>query len=778
MAGRRGGRLGEILVSEGKVSPGQLREALELQRADGRDLGEILVSLGHVLPADLARALAKRLKLDFVVLSELKEGEFDPAALRGFDEATLRRYPALPLRFEGDRLVVAMSDPNDILALEDLRLIARRELRPVVVTPEDLEGALDHLFGADREGETPGAGETSEEPGATAATEQLEGAPGLGESVGAGEGPAAYVAEATEGARAVEEVRAAYGPRSRLVGLGAARIGDILVADGVISEGQLAEALERQREDRREIGKILLSLGYVGKADLARALARRLRLDYVELTERDVDRGVAMLVDGKVQRRYGVVPLRMEGNRLVVAMSDPTNVQALEDLALITGLPVTPVVASEDEIRQVHAKLFAITEEVSEFLEEAGREALSEGDVGEIALGEHTPDEAPIIRLVSSILQQAVGDGASDVHVEPRARELVVRMRVDGVLREVMSIPPKLQSGVIARLKIVANLDIAERRVPQDGRFSVRLGGQKLDLRVASLPTVYGEKIVLRLLDTAGAAVELTELGFSSEVYGRYEEVFRRPYGTILVTGPTGSGKSTTLYATLNELNTPERNIITVEDPVEYRMSGVNQIQTNPRAGLTFASALRSILRADPDVLMVGEIRDRETAKIAVEAALTGHLVLATLHTNDAPGALNRLTDMGVEPFLTASAVDCVIAQRLARRLCESCKEPVDADPTILAGLNFPTELMPDEPRFHRAVGCGRCGGTGYRGRIGVYELMIVGDAIREMILRRDSAREIARVAEGEGMVRLRDDGLLKAARGLTTVEEVLRTVV
>jgi len=390
------------------------------------------------------------------------------------------------------------------------------------------------------------------------------------------------------------------------------------------------------------------------------------------------------------------------------------------------------------------------------------------------------PDEAPIIRLVSAILTQAVGDGASDIHIEPQAREVAVRMRVDGVLRAAMSIPAKLQSGVVARFKIVANLDIAEKRVPQDGRFSVKLGGKRVDLRVASLPTVYGEKIVLRLLDTSNATVELTKLGFARKMYERYEDVFRRPYGTVLVTGPTGSGKSTTLYATLNELNTPEKNIITVEDPVEFRMKGVNQIQTNPRAGLTFASALRSILRADPDVVMIGEIRDLDTAKIAIEAALTGHLVLATLHTNSAPAAVSRLTDMGIEPFLTSSAVDCVIAQRLARRLCENCKVPVEIEREILESMEFPFELLNDgdQLQFHKGVGCDRCGGSGYRGRVGLYELMVLDEEIRSLVLRRASTDEIAHLAERQGMIRLREDGLLKAAQGMTTVEEIFRTVV
>ncbi len=567
----------------------------------------------------------------------------------------------------------------------------------------------------------------------------------------------------------------------RRVETGGGKLVEVLISENKITPEQLEEARAAQRERGGDLGEALLSLGYASRADLARALARRLRLDYVEITEKDVERQAASLVDRRVLRKHGALPLRVEDGRLVVAMSDPTNFYALEDLAMLSGHPVRPVVALEDEIRRVFDRAFSIGQEVSEILEEAADDSSIE-DSTEVELGvDAGPEEAPIVRVVSAILQRAVGESASDIHVEPRAKELTVRLRVDGVLREVMSVPPKLQAGVIARLKILGNLDIAERRVPQDGRFSVKSGGQKIDLRVASLPTVFGEKVVLRLLDTSSVEANLTKLGFAGRDLERFEAIYRRPYGAVLVTGPTGSGKSTTLYATLAELNTPEKNIITVEDPVEYRMRGINQIQVNPKAGLTFASGLRSILRADPDVVMIGEIRDFETAKISVEAALTGHLVLATLHTNDAPAAVTRLTDMGVEPFLTASAVDCVIAQRLARRLCERCKEPVEIERELLEAMNFPFGLLPEgeEPGFHKTAGCDRCGGTGYKGRVGIYEMMVVNDEIREMVLRRVSAGELSRAAEQEaGMVRLREDGLLKAARGMTTIEEVLRTVV
>ena len=556
------------------------------------------------------------------------------------------------------------------------------------------------------------------------------------------------------------------------------KITDVLVYQGKVSEEQVRLALEAQKNNpRQDLGKILLSLGFISGADLAQAQAQRLGLDYVELYEKDFDRDVVALVPERVLRKHGAIPLRISRTRhLVVAMSDPSNLYALEDLRIISGYQITPVVAAEDEIRNMQAKLFATGERITKILEEAAEAGL--GDDEELDLGiEAGPDERPIVRLVSSVLQHAVGDGASDVHIEPQAREVTVRFRVDGVLREVMSIPPKLQNSVTARFKLLAEMNIAEKRLPQDGRFSVKLNDQKIDFRVASLPTAFGEKIVLRLLDTVSVEADLGKLGLEQRDYERFEAVFRRPYGATLVTGPTGSGKSTTLYATLKELNSPEKNIITVEDPVEYKIPGLNQVQINPRVGLTFASGLRNILRADPDIVMIGEIRDKDTAKISVEAALTGHLVLATLHTNDAPGALSRLTDMGVEPYLTSSAVDCVIAQRLIRKLCERCKEPVEIEREILEGMEFPFRLASEGLHFHRAVGCRRCGGSGYRGRTGIFELMVISDEIRKMILLRSSATEISRVAESQGMVRLRDDGLLKAAKGITTIEEALKTL-
>ena len=560
---------------------------------------------------------------------------------------------------------------------------------------------------------------------------------------------------------------------------GASRgIGEILVSEGVITTKQLEEAHRLGRQQRQGVGRILLALGYAGQSDLAKAMVRRLRLKFVELDADDVDPDVANLVDKKLLRRYGMLPLRVEDGRLVVAMKDPANLHAIEDLRMLSGYTISPVVVAASDLRRVFDRLFGDGDEVAELLEEASAEAPKE-DRENVELREHRGHSgAPTVRLVGSILRRAAGDGASDIHLEPRGEELTVRFRVDGVLREVMSVPAALQGGVVARLKVLASLDIAERRLPQDGRFSATLEDGRMDLRVATLPTTFGEKVVLRLLDNADLRTDLRGLGFSRNMLTSYEKVFRRPYGTVLVTGPTGSGKSTTLYATLGELNATEKNIVTVEDPVEYRMRGINQVQVNPRIGLTFHAGLRSILRSDPDVVMIGEIRDRETAKTSVEAALTGHLVLATLHTNNAPSAVTRLTDMGVEPFLTASAVDCVIAQRLARRLCERCKRPEDVDEKVIR------EVGPDGRRFagvkrnfHAAVGCERCSGTGYAGRIGVYEIMLVDEQLRRLILRGASVDEIDATARKAGMVPLREDGLAKAAQGITTVEEVLLTV-
>jgi len=555
------------------------------------------------------------------------------------------------------------------------------------------------------------------------------------------------------------------------------RLGDILKEVGLVTEAQIDKAMARQKETRKRLGQILVEDGVVNELDLSKALATKFGVPFLDLTSTRIDAAAGNMIPEKVARKYGAVPVRfLDDNSLLVAMVDPANIFALDDLRILTGYEIHPAIASEEDVFGAISRMHRVSDSVSENAEEKAARLEEETDVADIR---EATEEAPIVKLVNSVIAQSVDDGASDIHFEPQAKECVVRFRIDGVLHEIMSVPRRMQSGVISRLKIMADLDIAERRVPQDGRIGLVVGGKPIDMRVATLPTVYGEKIVMRLLDKSNVMLNLTDLGFSEKALKRFQRSFTKPYGAILVTGPTGSGKSTTLYAALNILNSPEKNVITVEDPVEYRLTGINQVQTNVKAGLTFASALRSILRCDPDIVMIGEIRDKETAQIAIESALTGHLVLSTLHTNDAPGALSRLTEMGIEPFLTSSAVDCVLAQRLARRLCKECKEPFKPTKEMLRKNDFPPETLDrDDVTLYRAKGCSRCNGTGYKGRLGLYEVMIVSEAIRRLTVERKSADEISRVAQAEGMKMLREDGIDKVLLGMTTVEEIARVIV
>jgi type IV pilus assembly protein PilB len=552
------------------------------------------------------------------------------------------------------------------------------------------------------------------------------------------------------------------------------QLGQILLEQGLLSEEQLNRALEEHRNTPKSLGRVLIDLGYIRERDLVRALAEQVGLEFVDLTEYRIDAGIATLIPEGICRRYRALAIGERDGRLLVAMSDPANVYALDDIRTITGREVQPVVATANDVEQAIAKFSGMGDQVEALASEAVEALGQEADLADI---EAAIEDAPIVKLVQAIMTQAVTDRASDVHIEPTEKDVRVRYRVDGVLHEVMHSPKGIQGGLISRLKVMADLNIAEKRVPQDGRLSMRVGTKQLDLRLATLPTVYGEKVVIRILDKSNALLQLSELGFLDDAYKRYEESFRRPYGAILVTGPTGSGKSTSLYATLNIVNSPDKHIVTIEDPVEYRLPGVNQIQVNPKAGLTFASALRSILRADPDIILIGEIRDRETAMIAVESALTGHLVLSSLHTNDAPSAITRLTEMEVETFLVASAIDCVVAQRLARKLCERCREAYAPEYRELLEAGFPEMRIPEVRELFRPVGCQACSSTGYRGRIGLYEVMPMSEEIERMTVDRASSESIRTVAIDQGMQTLRDDGLEKAAAGLTSIEEIARVV-
>jgi type IV pilus assembly protein PilB len=564
---------------------------------------------------------------------------------------------------------------------------------------------------------------------------------------------------------------------------------DVIVDLGLVDRGTMDLAIERGTENGSGAERLLIGDGTLTSDQLARAVAERFGLDHVDLGVYRVDPDAAKLVAPAAVKRYQAVPVSFAGDRtLLVAMVDPANVLAIDDIAVMTGYEVRPAVASLADVEALLERLQDPNFGVGAIApEEADPDAESAGvptrEPSSAPMYDYRQDNQPVhfgvggedasvIQLVHRVIKDAVERGASDIHFEPGDEEMRIRYRIDGVLQEAATVPSSAVPAVVSRVKILSDLDIAERRVPQDGRISLEVADKPIDLRVATLPASYGEKVVMRILDQSKVMIELEQLGMLPQALERFTKAFSQAHGAVMVTGPTGSGKSTSLYGALNQLNTIEKHIITIEDPVEYQLPGITQVQVNNKAGLTFASGLRSMMRADPDIIMVGEIRDRETAQIAIEAALTGHLVLSTLHTNDAPGAVTRLIEMGIEPFLVGSAVDCVVAQRLARLLCEECKRrtTITAEVMRANGFNVGLALEAYEP-----VGCARCGGSGYKGRIGLYEVMWVSDTIRSLAVAREPSETIAHAAVHEGMMRLREDGLEKVRRGLTSIAEIAR---
>ncbi len=550
------------------------------------------------------------------------------------------------------------------------------------------------------------------------------------------------------------------------------RLGQLLVKAGVVSEKQLADAVEVHRATGSPLGRVLVDLGYATQGAVLSVMAKQIGIEYIDFGEKRPQPAAVAIVPKELAIRYTLMPVELRDDVLVVAMADPQNVLALDDVRIITRREIKPAISTKDDI------LVAI-EEYYKVAEQADMDGLFSGEeLADEELNKLTDvtSEAPAVKLVNYIIQKAVADRASDIHVEPQEHDLRVRFRIDGVLHEVMRSPKSIQMSIISRFKIMAEMDIAESRKPQDGHCAVTVGNTKLDFRVSTLPTVYGERVVLRILRKDSILLRLEDLGFLPSSLERFESSFRKPYGAILVTGPTGSGKSTSLYAAINVLNDPGRHIITAEDPVEYRLPGVNQCQISTRSGLTFSRALRSFLRCSPDVILVGEIRDQETAQIAIESALTGHLVLSTLHTNDSAGAVTRLIEMGVEPFLVSSAVDCVLAQRLARKLCSYCKAEWAPKPQVLIEAGFCADNLPKT--VFKAGGCKKCGNTGYRGRIGVHEVLMMSEEISKLCVDEATSDDIRKVAIDQGMLTLRQDGLEKVRLGQTSIEEVVRVIV
>ncbi len=555
-------------------------------------------------------------------------------------------------------------------------------------------------------------------------------------------------------------------------GRGARFVTDVLVEFGYVSAERVDAAVAESRVAGKAPERILLEQQAIDARQLSRAIAERYGLDHVDLSEYSADMAAANLLPIASARRYQAVPIGYADPRtLLVAMADPGNVLAADDIKMATGLQCQIVVADPADIESLLGRVNSLQSAVTEAVaDDEGEDSDAEYDP---VSGLHaSAEDAPVVKLVYSILGQAVNEGVSDIHFEPEEADMRVRFRVDGVLHEAAHVPRRMVSAVISRIKIMSDLDIAERRLPQDGRVSLTVDESRVDLRVTTLPTQRGEGATVRILDTRNAMRSLDELGMNEGARGPFENSVRRPYGAVLVTGPTGSGKTTTLYAALTALNSTEKNVITIEDPVEYQIDGINQINVNPKAGLDFASGLRSILRADPDVIMVGEIRDAETARIAIEAALTGHMVLSTLHTNDAPGTVTRLQKMGIESFLTASAIDCIVAQRLARTLCSSCKRRTLVPQQAMAEAGFGAV---SEIEAYESVGCSRCGNTGYRGRVGLYSVMRMTERVKDMTVSLAPQAEIATAARQEGMLTLREDGLAKVRSGLTSLDEVVR---
>jgi type IV pilus assembly protein PilB len=553
------------------------------------------------------------------------------------------------------------------------------------------------------------------------------------------------------------------------------RLGDLLLADGLITDEQLASALAQQKQRGEKLGSILVRLKYLGDEQLIGFLSRQYGLPAVDIGRLDLDPAVAQLVPPQLARKYDVYPVRRIDGTLTLAMADPTNVQALDDIAFVTGLEVKPVVASQGAIGDAIARAYQGRRSDAPpgdlRAETVDEEFAAKVDVFEL---KESADEAPVVRLVNKVLVDAIAKGASDIHWEPYEKVFRIRFRIDGVLHETLSPPKRLEPAMISRLKIMASLDIAERRVPQDGRIKLRYNTREIDFRVSILPTIFGEKAVLRILDKDALKLDLTALGFDPWSLEQFQTAIRQPYGMVLITGPTGSGKTTTLYSAIHTINSPDINIMTAEDPVEYNLRGVNQVQINEGVGRTFASALRAFLRQDPDVILVGETRDLETAQIAVRAALTGHLVFSTLHTNDCPSTVARLVDMGIPSFLVSSSLQLILAQRLGRKVCQACREPYDADEESLVPYGHtPTGL--GRCTLYKGRGCATCNYTGMKGRVAIYEVMPITEQLRDMILKSAPSAALTATARAHGMLPLRSAGIRKALEGITSIAEVLR---
>jgi type IV pilus assembly protein PilB len=720
-------QLGQRLIRKGLVPQSVLDEALSLQEPGGEPIGKMLISMGALTERDLYAELAEQSEVDFLPdVSDLDVPDEVSSLMLRADSVKLQ---SVPIRDEREHVVVAVSD---VRRLADVQTILGKPVKLVMVPPSELEFLIEKTYA--QKGR-------------------------LGEAlVQQGKVNRDQLSEALK-------VQRKSGKSKPL--------GEVLVELGYVSGDEVERALAKQRAGGGRLEDTLVQSGKLSPEMLAKSLAVQLGYEFINPNEAAPDPTVTTLIPEAQARRYTLFPFRMQGNSLVVIMKDPRNVFALDDLRLMTGREIVPAVAPEKDILKLIERFYASSATDVDALNKE-LSALGGGSSKDDASNDPNLDDNAVVRTVDTIIREAIVAEASDIHIEPTQDKISVRIRVDGSLREYMVLPKAAGQSVAARIKIMAQLDIAERRVPQDGRIRFRSKNIQVDLRTSTLPVVYGEKVVMRILQKASNIPEIEDLGFSEWNFQRFQDTILKPYGIFLITGPTGSGKSFTTFSALKRMATPDVNVTTIEDPVEYEIPGINQSQVNNAAGMNFARALRAFLRQDPDIIMVGEIRDTETAKIAVEAALTGHLVIGTLHTNDAAGAVTRLEEMGVESFNISAALVGVLAQRLVRRICTKCKVEAAADPEVLRRLGLGDSEIQNAKLF-RGVGCDRCGGTGYKGRLAVHELLVLDEPVRTAIIKHMSATEIKEIAVSEcGMRTLRQDGIAKAIQGYTTLEEIL----
>ena len=719
--------LGKIMTTRGWVSEEQISEALQQQSLSGDLLGNILIGMGAVAPQQLYRALAEQAGLEFVENPQDFKPSEDVVAylLRG----DALRLGVIPLGEENGEVLMACSDSH---RRDDIEKLMGQKVRLVLSAPQDIDTAIELLY--------PEKGR-------------------LGEAL------------IKQGVVGREQLREALQIQRKS---GKSQpLGEVLVELGFANQEEVERALAKQRAGGGRLEDTLVQSGKISPEMLAKSLAVQLGYEFINPSDRPPDPAVTSLIPEATARRYVLFPMRLEGRSLIVAMKDPRNVFALDDLRVMTGREIVPAVCTEKDITALIERFYG-NADMSQLNKDLALQTKGRGGTAEDDGTLDTLDDNAVVRVVDSLIREATLLDSSDIHIEPTATETIVRFRTDGTLREHTKLPKSSTQSVLARLKIMGNLDISERRLPQDGRVRFRKGSIDVDLRLSTLPTVYGEKAVMRILKRATSIPEIEQLGFSDYNLQRLTDTVEKPYGIFLITGPTGSGKSFSTFSILKRIAKPEVNVTTVEDPVEYEIPGINQSQVNNQAGMTFARALRSFLRQDPDIIMVGEIRDTEVATIALEAALTGHLVVATLHTNDAPGAVTRLEEMGIESFNISASLIGVLAQRLVRRICLSCKTEVQPDPNVLRKLGIPPEQIKDA-KLYKGTGCEKCGGTGYKGRMAIHEIMIVDEALKAAINEGKSSTELKEVARTQsGMRTLREDGMEKALQGLTTLEAVL----